>query len=82
MRRRAAPAIKPTKQASIEMDFKPGDIVQLKSGGRAMTVVTQTKAEVNVIWYAENDDSIRTSSIPTIALSLIELDDDEDFEDE
>lgn len=64
------------------MDFKPGEIVQLKSGGRAMTVVRQNKTDVDVIWYAENDNSIRTSTIPAIALAVIELDDDEDFEDD
>ena len=64
------------------MDFKPGDIVQLKSGGRAMTVVKQIKEDVDVIWYAEQDNSIRTSSIPAIALAVIELDDDEEFEEE
>lgn len=64
------------------MDFKPGEIVQLKSGGRAMTVVKQNTGDVDVIWYAEQDDFIRTSSIPAIALAIIELDDDEDFDDD
>jgi len=65
------------------MDFKPGEVVQLKSGGRGMTVVRQNKDEVDVIWYAENDDAVRTATIPAACLSLIEFDDDDDeFEDE
>lgn len=64
------------------MDFKPGEIVQLKSGGRGMTVVRQTKDGVDVIWYAESDDAVRAATIPAACLSAIEFDDDEEFEDE
>ena len=64
------------------MDFKPGDLVQLKSGGRAMTVVKAGKSDVDVIWYAETDDSLRNGTVPAICLDLIDLADDEDLEDE
>ncbi|HUO54599.1 MAG TPA: DUF2158 domain-containing protein [Rhodoblastus sp.] len=64
------------------MDFKPGEVVQLKSGGRGMTVVAQTKQLVEVMWYAESDDAVRTATIPAACLSLIEFDDDEDFEED
>jgi uncharacterized protein YodC (DUF2158 family) len=64
------------------MEFRPGDLVQLKSGGRSMTVVKSDKANVDVIWYAESDDTIRNGTIPAACLDVIELDDDEDFEDD
>ncbi len=64
------------------MDFKPGEIVQLKSGGRGMTVARQTKDGVDVIWYAESDDAVRSATIPPACLSPIEFDDDEEFEEE
>ena len=64
------------------MTFQPGDLVQLKSGGRSMTVVKVTKTDVDVIWYAESDDNVRTATIPTVCLGVIELEDDEDFEDD
>jgi uncharacterized protein YodC (DUF2158 family) len=60
------------------MDFKPGEIVQLKSGGRGLTVVRQVKQDVEVIWYADTDDAIRTATVPADCLVLIEFADDED----
>jgi uncharacterized protein YodC (DUF2158 family) len=64
------------------MEFRPGDLVQLKSGGRSMTVVKSDKTTVDVIWYAESDDTIRNATIPAACLDVIELDDEEDFEDD
>jgi uncharacterized protein YodC (DUF2158 family) len=64
------------------MDFKPGEIVQLKSGGRGMTVVRQTKDQVDVIWYADSDDALRTATVTAACLSLIEFDDDEELDDD
>jgi uncharacterized protein YodC (DUF2158 family) len=60
------------------MEFKPGEIVQLKSGGRALTVVRQVKQDVEVVWYADSEDAVRTATIPAVALALIEFADDED----
>jgi uncharacterized protein YodC (DUF2158 family) len=64
------------------MEFRPGDLVQLKSGGRSMTVVKSEKGNVDVIWYAESDDAVRNATIPAACLDVIELDDDEDFEED
>jgi uncharacterized protein YodC (DUF2158 family) len=64
------------------MEIRPGDLVQLKSGGRSMTVVKSDKTGVDVIWYAESDDTIRNATIPAACLDVIELEDDEDFEEE
>ncbi|WP_294541105.1 DUF2158 domain-containing protein [uncultured Rhodoblastus sp.] len=60
------------------MEFKPGEIVQLKSGGRSLTVVRQVKENVEVIWYADADDVVRTATVPAVCLALIEFADDED----
>jgi uncharacterized protein YodC (DUF2158 family) len=64
------------------MDFKPGEVVQLKSGGRGMTVVRQTKDQVEVIWYADSDDAVRTATLPAACVALIDFDDDEDLDDD
>ena len=64
------------------MDFKPGEVVQLKSGGRGMTVVRQTKDQVEVIWYADSDDAVRTATVPAACVALIDFDDDEDLDDD
>ncbi len=64
------------------MEFEPGEIVQLKSGGRGMTVVRQVKDQVEVIWYAECDDALRNATVPAACLAPIEYDDDDDLGDE
>jgi len=63
------------------MDFKIGDVVQLKSGGPAMTVVEAGKA-VSVAWYAEEEEQFRRDSFPEACLDRIEFDDEEDLEEE
>jgi uncharacterized protein YodC (DUF2158 family) len=60
------------------MNFNIGDIVQLKSGGRGLTVVKQTGDQVELVWYAENDDTLHTGTVPAGCLALIEFDDDEE----
>jgi uncharacterized protein YodC (DUF2158 family) len=64
------------------MEFRPGEVVQLKSGGRGMTVTRQVKDQVEVIWYAESEDAIRTATIPAICLALIAFDDDDEFDED
>ena len=64
------------------MQFKPGDVVQLKSGGRGMTVVRQVKDDVEVIWYADADDAIRTAMVPAACLAEITFADDEEFDED
>jgi uncharacterized protein YodC (DUF2158 family) len=68
-------------EASKAMNFKTGDIVQLKSGGRGLTVVKQTGAQVDLVWYGENDDTLHTGTVPADCLALIQFD-DEDLEDD
>ena len=62
--------------------FAPGDIVQLKSFGPAMTVVSLTDEGVNAIWYDEIDGDLKTRFVPFVALVKIELDDQDEEDDE
>ncbi|MEP9349600.1 DUF2158 domain-containing protein [Xanthobacter sp. KR7-225] len=64
------------------MAFTPGDIVQLKSGSPALTVVGVEGDEVKVFWYADEVGEFRTLTIPAVALESLELDDFADDEDE
>ncbi len=60
------------------MDFKKGDIVQLKSGGPAMIVTGEAGEGVQVLWYAEMADEIRTATIPAICLVEAEIEEAEE----
>lgn len=68
------------------MAFAPGDIVQLKSGSPALTVVTASESEISVIWYAEDESEFRKDTLPTSAVEKLDVADfeeeDEDEEDE
>ena len=55
------------------MEFKTGDIVQLKSGGPAMVVTGQSGEGVQVLWYGEVVDEIRTGTVPAVCLIEAEL---------
>jgi len=71
-----------TDISSGPITFEPGDIVQLKSFGPAMTVVAVSGAGVEVLWYGEVDDELKTHVIPAIALEKITVLEEEDDEDE
>ena len=66
------------------MTFAAGDVVFLKSGGEAMTVVAIEDGEAMCLWTGDEGDLFR-EMIPTVALqtaqSAEEGDDDEDSED-
>ncbi len=55
------------------MDFKKGDIVQLKAGGPAMIVTSSASGTVDVLWYAEISDEIKTGSVPDFCLVEAEI---------
>lgn len=68
------------------MAFNPGDVVQLKSGSPALTVIELQGSDVNVVWYAEEVGEFRTRILPAIALDALDLtefetDEDEDSDD-
>ena len=60
------------------MDFQKGDIVQLKSGGPAMVVTAQAADGVQVMWYGEMTDDLKTGTVPAFCLVEAELEDVED----
>ena len=69
--------------SSGQTTFEPGDIVQLKSFGPAMTVLSVNGEGVQVLWYGEVNDEVKTHVIPAIALEKITvLDDDDDDDDD
>ncbi len=49
--------------------FNVGDVVKLKSGSAAMTVVNSTDDETSVVW--SKDLEIRSTSVTTGALVLV-----------
>jgi uncharacterized protein YodC (DUF2158 family) len=62
--------------------FEPGDVVQLKSFGPPMTVVSIEADGVHVVWYGEESDEVKSHVIPAIALEKITVLDDDEDEDE
>lgn len=68
------------------MAFAPGDVVQLKSGSPALTVVAADGDDVTVFWYAEEVGEFRKTTLPAIALDALDIPDfeteEEDDEDE
>lgn len=65
-----------------ETSFEPGDVVMLKSGGSAMTVVEIDGPHAHCIWMTDEDEEIRTAAIPTVALITVELEEDDEDESE
>ena len=60
------------------MKFNKGDIVQLKSGGPAMVVTGSANDDIQVLWYAEIVDEIKTGTVPSFCLVEAELEEAED----
>jgi uncharacterized protein YodC (DUF2158 family) len=64
------------------MAYSAGSIVVLKSGGQAMTVISSTDDEVEVIWHSDIGELFR-QAIPVVVLDLLPNDDeDEEIEEE
>ncbi|MFG1190688.1 YodC family protein [Xanthobacter flavus] len=61
------------------MAFAPGDIVQLKSGSPALTVVTASETEISVVWFAEDVSEFRRETLPAVVVEKLEI---ADFEEE
>ena len=54
--------------------FKVGDVVQLKSGGPAMTVIdTKEEAAVECLWFGDVSETFRREILPVIALETVEF---------
>lgn len=64
------------------MAFEAGDVVVLKSGGHAMTVITVDADQAECIWTGEDGDLFR-ETIPTVALeSAQEIETDDEAEED
>ncbi|MFG1431345.1 DUF2158 domain-containing protein [Xanthobacter sp. V2C-8] len=55
------------------MAFEPGEIVQLKSGSPALTVVEVLEQDVKVVWYAEEVGEFRSQTLPAVSLETLDL---------
>ncbi len=64
------------------MEFHAGEVVQLKSGGPAMTVVGADDKGVHCVWYGETNDEIRAGVIAAVALEPVQIIAEDDDEDE
>lgn len=56
------------------MNFKQGDVVQLKSGGVKMTVVwiPGGNDSITCIWYSEQSDTYKWEKLPAEILKMAE----------
>jgi uncharacterized protein YodC (DUF2158 family) len=63
-----------------ETSFEAGNVVMLKSGGQALTVVSTTPHGVQCIWIGEEGD-LFSATLPAIALEACDMD-FEETEDE
>lgn len=50
------------------MAFKPGDQVQIKSGGPPMTVEAVEGDDVKVVWYDQKTKATKKEKIKAVAL--------------
>ena len=63
------------------MNFAAGNIVVLKSGGPAMTVIATSGENVECLWMSDIGELSR-DTIPAIALEIVEVDDEDEDEEE
>lgn len=56
--------------------MNPGDIVQLKSGGPALTVVGEDGDNIRVLFFSDEIGEFREASIPAFALEPVEFEED------
>lgn len=64
------------------MEFAPGDVVELKSGGPLLTVVSASAEKVSCIWFEETHGEFRTHEFAPVLLNKAVLEDEEEDEDE
>jgi uncharacterized protein YodC (DUF2158 family) len=61
--------------------FKIGDIVQVKSGGPAMSVLTEGD-QVECLWFAEGAEAFHRENFPAVCLEPIEFEEEGDKNEE
>lgn len=66
-----------------EKPMQPGDIVQLKSGGPALTVIAVEGESVRCLFFSDEIGDFREAAIPAFALDTFEFSEveDEDLEE-
>ncbi|MFN3891406.1 MAG: YodC family protein [Beijerinckiaceae bacterium] len=57
------------------MNYEPGRIVTLKSGGPPLTVVDSHADTVRCIWFAHADDRLQEALIPAACLDFLSEED-------
>jgi uncharacterized protein YodC (DUF2158 family) len=62
------------------MAFVPGNVVMLKSGGHSMTVVAVGDEDIDCLWVGDDGELFR-QSIPAIALTVIEIEEEDEAEE-
>ncbi|MBI5318027.1 DUF2158 domain-containing protein [Bradyrhizobium sp.] len=63
------------------MELKPGNVVTLKSGGHALTVVEVNEDAVACLWMGGEGDLFR-ETLPLAVLELVEAEESDDEESE
>lgn len=64
------------------MKFSKGDVVIVKSGGPALTVVDVDDDEVKCLYFAEELGEFKKTTLPAFVLESYEEDEEKDEEDE
>jgi uncharacterized protein YodC (DUF2158 family) len=62
------------------MAFEPGDVVYLKSGSQALTVVVVDEDNIECVWISDSGELFR-ETIPSVALTKGDLLEDEEDEE-
>ena len=63
------------------MEFKPGDVVILKSGGHPLSVVEVKDDKVACVWMGNEGDLFR-ETLPLAVLERADMSDDDEEDDE
>jgi uncharacterized protein YodC (DUF2158 family) len=68
--------------SSMTKTFEPGEVIALKSGGPALTVLAHEGDMVKAIFFSDEIGEFRETSLPVIAVEHAELDEEEEDEDD
>lgn len=55
------------------MDYNPGDLVRVRSGGPVLTVVKTDAADVSVVWFCDLTGEFRSQSLAAVVLEPVDL---------
>ncbi len=66
---------------TVESSFEPGEVVMLKSGGQALTVVSSTAQGVQCVWIGEEGD-LFSATLPAFTLEAFDMSIETDGEPE